>query len=623
MGRILLIGRLAVRDLRRRPAQAVLLLLAIAAATTTLTLGLALHGVTSQPYEQTRAATNGPDVVAQVGPPVGPHGPTSGNSPGPQVMAQVKALVHAPGVTGYSGPYPVADAILRARGRTAGVEAEGRSPAPTPVDQPKLTAGSWLGGSGVRGGIVLERTFADALGVSVGDGVTLNSRPFRVTGIAVTAASPPYPNLCYIGCTMAGGPGADITTRHIGLAWITEPDARALASAQVFVPYVLNLRLKDPASAEAFASAYGNNNSPGSNALDLIPWPSISAADGLLVQDEQAVLSVGAWLAGLLAVASVAVLAGGRMAERTRRVGLLKAVGGTPGLVAAVLLAENLALALAAAAARLAAGWLAAPLITNPGAGLVGTPGAPSLTLPTAGLVVAVALAVALAATLAPAIRAARTSTVSALANAARPARRRAALIAVSARLPVPLLLGLRLIARRPRRALLNAASIAVTATGIVAVLAFHATVGLKRFDGSSRLGDPVASRDEQMLLVITVVLVALAVLNVIFTSWATVLDARRASALTRALGATPQQVSAGLSAAQVLPALPGAILGIPLGIGLFAAANGAGVVTVPPVSWLVGAVLGTLLAVAGLTTIPARIGARRPAAEILQSETA
>ena len=42
-------------------------------------------------------------------------------------------------------------------------------------------------------------------------------------------------------------------------------------------------------------------------------------------------LSPGAWLAGLLAIASVAVLAGGRMAEHTRRVGLLKAVGGTPG----------------------------------------------------------------------------------------------------------------------------------------------------------------------------------------------------------------------------------------------------------------------------------------------------
>ena len=43
MGRILLVGRLAVRDLRRRRVEAVLLLLAIMAATTTLTLGLVLR----------------------------------------------------------------------------------------------------------------------------------------------------------------------------------------------------------------------------------------------------------------------------------------------------------------------------------------------------------------------------------------------------------------------------------------------------------------------------------------------------------------------------------------------------------------------------------------------------
>ncbi len=63
MGRVLLVCRLAALDMRRHVTQAVLLL-AITAATIVLTLGLALHGVTSQPYQQTRAATRGPDVVA-------------------------------------------------------------------------------------------------------------------------------------------------------------------------------------------------------------------------------------------------------------------------------------------------------------------------------------------------------------------------------------------------------------------------------------------------------------------------------------------------------------------------------------------------------------------------------
>ncbi len=41
-----------------------------------------------------------------------------------------------------------------------------------------------------------------------------------------------------------------------------------------------------------------------------------------------------------------------------------------------------------------------------------------------------------------------------------------------------------------------------------------------------------------------------------------------------------------------------------------------------PPAWWLLAMVAGMLLAVAGLTVIPARIGARRPVAEILQAET-
>ena len=175
----------------------------------------------------------------------------------------------------------------------------------------------------------------------------------------------------------------------------------------------------------------------------------------------------------------------------------------------------------------------------------------------TAADVVGLAIVVALAATRIPAIRAARSSTVDALNDVARPPRRRGRLIRLSNRLPVPALFGLRLVARRPRRALLSTANIAVTVTGIVAVLAFHAYAD-GRLSGSSvvtvtGLSDPVINRDEQMLTVITVILVTLAVLNALFTTWATVLDARHSSALMRALGARARQVTSGLVVAQVL----------------------------------------------------------------------
>jgi hypothetical protein len=519
VGRVLLVCRLAARDLRRRPAEAALLLLAITAATMTLTLGLGLRGVMSEPYERTRAATAGPDVVASVSSP-----PNSGVPADP---AGLKALADAPGVVGHSGPFPVAWTKVGAHGQTLDARVEGRDAAPAPVDQPKLTEGSWLGG----GGVVVEAAFADALGVGAGDRITLGGRSFPVAGVAVTAAAAPYPELtCLAHCVAAG------------LVWLSQADARSLVPQSESLAYVVMLKLADPAAAQAFVDERipPEDAPPSTRESDPMPpllhsWQQIHEQTATLVRNQRRALLTGGWLLVLLALSSVAVLVGGRMADQIRRVGLLKAVGGTPSLVGAVLLAEYVFVALLAAAAGLTGGSLATPLLSDPTAGLLGSTGSPPLTISTVGLVTAVALWVAVAATFVPAVRAARTSTVLALADSARAPRRTAWLIAISSRLPVPLLLGLRVAARRPRRVVLATASIAITVSGIVAVLAAHADL----IDGTSA-ADPQADRMDQVLLVITITLVALAAVNAIFITWATALDARHASALARALGATP-----------------------------------------------------------------------------------
>src|ERR1700692_4370816 len=143
MGRLWLIARLALRDLRHRPGQAILALLAVTPATAT------------------RAAR--------------------------------APLPRAAGVTAAGGPFPVAFATLRAHGHAVPVQAQGRDPAPAAVDQPLVTQGTWVR----TGGVVLERTFAQALGVAAGGTVTLDGRPFHVAGLAVTAAVPEYPGVCY------------------------------------------------------------------------------------------------------------------------------------------------------------------------------------------------------------------------------------------------------------------------------------------------------------------------------------------------------------------------------------------------------------------------------------------
>ena len=197
MGRILLVARLAARDLRRRPGEAALLLLAMMAATTVLTLGLVLHGVTDDPYQRTREATAGPDVVASSAPDayVGQTADVAG----------LEALADAPGVVDQSGPYPVigaeleADSVTGSRrtprgeviGGAAGAWVVGRDPAAAAVDQPELTEGTWVR----DGGAVLEAGFADALDVGEGDQITLRTRvctlgtpPVRPTAASRTAA---------------------------------------------------------------------------------------------------------------------------------------------------------------------------------------------------------------------------------------------------------------------------------------------------------------------------------------------------------------------------------------------------------------------------------------------------
>jgi putative ABC transport system permease protein len=608
-GRALLLFRLAHQDIRHHFAQAILLVVAIAVATATLTMAFALNGVNTNPYRQTKAATKGPDVVAQSA-----NDPNTGLT-SPADVAALVALNHAKGVVAHSGPYPIVGdlgpvgPVMRSTGLDTSVEVEGRSAGVASVDQPEVTDGTWIR----PGGVVVERSFAEAANLRVDQAITLNGHSFRVVGFAVTSAVRGYPGM--------------------SLIWATEAAVRSLATTADPLSYISNLKLSEasPRAVNAFVNGYGNGiqqNKGGPTATTtpfLTPWTDTAYTDAGFLRTDQAFLFTGATLIGLLALASVAVLVGGRLAEGTRRVGLLKAVGGTPGLVAATFLVENLFLTLLAAVVGLLGGWRVAPLVSKPEADLVGVPGAPPLTLVMVLLALAVALAVGLASTLVPAIRAARMSTVSALADAPRLPRRRESLMRLSRKLPVPALLGLRLVARRPRRAVLSAASIAVTVMGLVAALSIHAAVDnkLAHISGSGGLVNPDIPRAEQVLTAITISLVTLAVLTAIFTAWSTVIDARRASAVTLALGATPRHVRGGLAMTQVIPALPGAILGLPLGLGLFKVVSRHGLNGFPPVLWLIAAVFGTVVVVAGLTTVPARIGLQRPAAEMLQTETA
>ena len=588
MGRVLLVVRLVLADVRRHKAHAAMLVLAVTAAVATLALGLSLNGACQALYRQTRAATGGPDVVALA--------PDSG----PDATRELESLATHPEVVGHNGPYAVVYSDLAVHGRSSGVVVHGASLTPGPINRPLVTSGEWIR----PGGAVVERGLATALGVKVSDRVTVSDRRYPVVGIAVTAATSIYPWAAGIG--PLGGP-----SDPSGLVWMTAKDASALAGRDLTVTTAMDLKLRDPSATNAFRSSL---RSPTTR-LTLHSWQFIARQDTVILSGTEPILVVGGWLLGFLAITGVAALAAGRIVEQTRRAGLLKAIGATPGLIAAVLLTEFLALAVLAQVLGLAAARLVEPTIANPTASLIGRiVGPDGTTLVATTLLV---LAVALLTMLPPTVRALRTATVSALTSPAQYPRHRPLLTTLSAVLPTSLLVGLRLTARRPGRAVLHAFSTAATVTGITGLLI-----------GIAQPVRPYAAlpniRDEQnyrLLLAVTVMLVALAIVNTIAITWMTAMESRVSMAVTRALGATPGQVSAGLSFAQLLPAVPGAVAGVYLGIFLFGIFS-VGQIAMPPASWLLAAVLATLFATAALTALPARFAARHPVARTLSTET-
>ncbi|SNT60318.1 putative ABC transport system permease protein [Asanoa hainanensis] len=583
-GRLLLVCRLLVRDLRRRRAETVLLLVAVSAATATLTVGLTLHDVAARPFAQTRAATAGPDVILKP------------RSTGQAALDELASRVSAPGVADHSGPFPIAYLTMTAGETTAHVVVEGRSAAPVSVDQPAVTAGTWVR----PGGVVVERAFADGLGIGVGDTVSVDGHPLRVSGTAVTAARATYP---YAGWHYPGS----ILVERGGLVWVDQRDIAALAGGQP-LSYTLNLKLTDPNALAAYR--VGDQ---------LTTWRAIDDLNSRLYGDAQTTLLVGSWLLSGLALAGVATIVAGRIIGQRRRVGLLKAAGAGPAMIAAVHLAEYLVIGLAAATTGLAASWFATPVLIRPSAGLIGSITAAPPAARTVLAVTAFALAIAVAATVVPVVRAATTSTVHALADAATPPRRRRWRIWLSRRLPTALLIGVRINARRPRRARLVTVNTLITTTAIVGTLMLNIRAQPDFDLGYTDLANPRGERQDQALLVVMVVLVALALLNAVVSTWTAVLDARQPLAVARTLGATPAQAGVGLAVAQLLPAVPGVAAGIPAGIALLTLIS-RDEVQRPPGSWLLATAFGVLLAIAALTAVPALLATRRGVVDTLRS---
>jgi ABC-type lipoprotein release transport system permease subunit len=601
VNRLRLAVRLATHDVRRRGTETLLLFVALAVAATTLAVGLVLHGQTAAPYQLTKSRTDGPDVVASVF-----TDPDSGATSADP--SHLRSVAHKPQVSARSRPFPTTWVSIAAHGVSGVAEVQGRDASRSDVDQPLVVSGHWIG----HGGVVVERAFAQAMGVSVGDPVVLDGHHERVAGIAVSAALPPYPQLCTIGCILDR---ADWFSAEPGLVWAARPQAVALATAREPLVWFQYLKLDSPDSAPAFAQRYGAGGPPnGRPQLDA--WQEMAARQAEQLSNERTAVVFASTLLVILALATMVVLVSGRMSDEVRRVGTLKAAGASPAFVTSVLLTSYLAIGLVAAGVGLVAGRLLTPALITLSAGLLGHVGPTTVTTSDALVVVGSVLAVVLLAAVFPAWRAARTTTLRALADRGHRPRRHGVVVALSARLPAPLLLGLRLAGRRRRRAALTSLSVAVAVCAGVVVLFAQSSLHAER-GNTGGPADPQVAQLHTVTSALTVLMAVMAAVNLLFIARAGAVDARPVLAVARTVGVTPTQAAVSLGLAQLVPAVIGLALGGTVGTALFHALSSSQP-TAPPAAQLAALALATLLLCTALSAVPARFEARRPVVESL-----
>jgi putative ABC transport system permease protein len=611
-----LILRLAWRNLRHRPWQALLMLLILCMATTTLSMALALNQTGNGAWDRTWQATNGahvrgtilyhqtdlpPDEALSALPVVPPEQIASARD-------ELAALARTPGVAAAE----IVPTMLTT-GRIAGTELEllvwEQEPAPAAVGQPLVTTGRWLDGGD---GVVLEHGLAETLRVGPGDTVTVAGLELPVAGVAQTVSAGRYPFY------------------QPGRIWVGPATAERLRAAGVReVAATLELRLSNPDDAAGFVAAHPPDPAAQTDnvLLGFETWRQLRAAShDELTAFAVALLGIGGLLAGLC-IATAAVLVAGRMAAQIQQVGTLKAVGVTPGQVTWLLLIEYLLLAGIAAAVGIPAGTQLSPLLARSAPSLYGAPEAPPIGGLRTAIVAGIAVAVVLLATVRPALRGARRSTLHALAAGVRPPRRtsRLANLAERLRAPLPAVLGLRSALRRPARTLANAAGLACSVALVVAGLALRD--GLDRFLAQRDGAESAAERAviDQLLTIVlgsAVVLLVFAAVNAIVVAIFAARDSARNHAIMRTVGATPQQTIVAFVVAQLGACLIACAIGIPLGLILFSALADEDLTPVRLPFYAYPSIVAVVVVLYALAVaLPARLLARQPVTPLLANE--
>jgi putative ABC transport system permease protein len=580
-----LLVRLTFAGIRYRLLASALTVLIAGAATATVVIALEVSATGRDPWQRTFSAAHGADVVALV--------PTE---------ADALSIGSRPEVSEASGAIPNTLAGLSS-GDDVGVSLTGLDGVPR-VNAPVLTGGTMPS----AGTVLLEQSLARALDLSIGDAITLHSdgTQIRVTvaGTAVLPSQPRFPR------------------SKPGLAWSPRSDLQRLQPDRSEWRWTQAVRLHDPESADVFATAVAGDLGPGTAALTTREQ---QRADALL-DTQPTVLIVSAYAPVLLAVAfAVAIiLVGTRAREQYREIGLLKAIGLTPGQVSRLLAIESAVLGLVGVVIGFAAGAMLAPVLAGPVAETMVAQ--PTIAAdPWHALVAACpVLLVLVTGTWMSTLRQSRMPVINAIsAGTASPASR-SMLVRSIGRLGAnpPLDLGLRNLVAVWSRALMLAAALTVTGAALVFALSVKASL-----DAAPK-GEISDVPDGLLLLVYTldVVLLFIATLSLIAVALLSVRERMREFGVLKTLGFTPGQITLSLTSGHALLALVAGLVSIPAGIGLYAAVYAAtggpseGRVFAPA-SWLALVVVGLIVLASAAISLPARLGAHTGIADALRYE--
>lgn len=573
------LARLAFSGIRSRLLASILTIVLAGTAAATVVLALQIGQTNRDPWQRTFDAAHGAHVLVGV--------PTEDRA---------RALASLDGVGEAAEPVAETTLDLDTAGGPVKLFVDGLSAPPT-VNAPVATAGVVDPGNG----IVLERSLAAALGLSVGSEVKVGGQDLPVVGTAILPSQPRYPR------------------SNPGLSWVSRPTLERLAPERDQWRWTEALRLSDPGSARVVADAAV----AGSADASVLTWQEQRDSALQEAAPLQLVLTMYAMVLLAVVLAVVAMLAGARALQQHREIGLLKAVGLTPGQVTAVFVIESAMLGVVASVLGFAAGTFLAPrLSATAQSSLLGSP---NLAVDPWALPVA-AVPVVLVLILGSWVSTRRRTQYSVLraietGRAAPPSRSWLGFVLRGLPLTAPLVVGTRTLLAGRGRAVLVASTICLTGAAGVFALSMRASLA------TLPVGRPTDVPVELPVLVYTldVVLLVISITALLAIALLSLRERLRDFAVLKTIGLTPREVAATLVWPYAALALVAGVLSVPAGIalylGAYAAAGGDGDPTIARWPTLVLVPIATVALVLVATGAPARLATRLPAAAALRAE--